>query len=100
MVGKGNISKTLPVPETYNEVTALKSTDVKRLCEKLNIDLQFPRNAKLIFLCHVLGISTTGETKASRKICADLDLSVNQREELEKLLTFKALTRITEWTPI
>ena len=98
MVGKGNTSKTLPVPKTYNEVTALKSTDVKQLCEKLNINLKFPKKAKLIFLCHALGISTTGETKASRKICADLDLSVIQLEELEKLLTFKAVTEITEWT--
>ena len=102
MLGKREILKPVKTPKTYNEVAALKSQVVKQLCAKYKTDLEFPKKAKLIFLCHTLGISTTGETKAgavtNRNACTILDLSASQLEELEQMLTFRSFTRIKEWT--
>ena len=76
---------------SFNDVSALKAVELKQLCRSHRIDEFYPRKAKQIFLCHVLGLSTTGHAITESKVQTE-HLSNAQIEEFEQL-TIKRVCR-------
>ena len=80
---------------SFNDVAALKAVELKQLCRSHGINETYPKKAKQIFVCHVLGLSTTGHAITESKVSEHL--SNAQAEELEQL-TIKRLCQIVNWT--
>ncbi|KAH3835646.1 hypothetical protein DPMN_109004 [Dreissena polymorpha] len=59
----------------YNSVASLKADQLKKLGQLYNIDPKFPKKARIVLLCYVLGLSTTGhiQTVATRDSCQHLN---------------------------
>ena len=49
------------LPRNSTDVFGLKAENLKITLKKFNIPLQLPKKAKCVFLCDILGISTTGK---------------------------------------
>ncbi|KAL4227177.1 hypothetical protein ACF0H5_015150 [Mactra antiquata] len=81
---------------TYNQVAALKADVLKKLCIANYIDNKFPKKAKILFLCHALGISTTGAVNTSTNESV-MSLPNSIRKDYEKL-NVKFLSQINDWT--
>ncbi|KAH3798490.1 hypothetical protein DPMN_152090 [Dreissena polymorpha] len=66
------LQKTL---KDYNSVESLKADQLKKLGQLYNIDPKFPKQARIVLLCYVLGLSTTGhiQTVATRDSCQHLN---------------------------
>ncbi|KAH3847565.1 hypothetical protein DPMN_089890 [Dreissena polymorpha] len=59
----------------YNSVASLKADQLKKLGQLYSIDPKFPKKARIVLLCYVLGLSTTGhiQTVATRDSCQHLN---------------------------
>ena len=56
----------------FNDVSSLKVVELKKLCRRSHgIDETYPKKAKKIFLCHVLGLATTGHAITESKVLTD-----------------------------
>ena len=78
-------SKTL---HSYSEVASLSAVKLKDLCVKFKVDISLPKKATHVYLCHTLGISTTGNNSSctpARKHRTFDNLTSKQREEIKKL---------------
>lgn len=84
--GKENLR---PRPCNYSDIANLKASELKSLCLTNGIDNKFPKKAKIIFLCHALGISTTGNSR--------ITTSGTQNSFL-KDVTPKFMCQIKNWT--
>ena len=62
----------------FNDVSSLKAVELKKLCRSHGND---EKKAKYIFLCHGLGLSTTGHAITESKVLID-HLSLAQIEVL------------------
>lgn len=87
---------------TYNDIASLSAVKLKELCLAQNVAISLPKKAKIIFLCHTLGITTTGPNNTnvtSMKAKTFNSLSCKQIEELQRL-TPKALYTlpVSEWS--
>lgn len=87
---------------TYKEIASLSAVKLKELCLSHNVDISLPKKAKIVFLCHTLGITTTGANstyQTSLKIKQFDSLSSKQSEELQRL-TPKVLYTLpmSEWS--
>lgn len=90
--------KSKPELRDYNSVANLKADQLKSLCSKFNIELKLPKKAKIILLCHVLGISTVGQVQnVSARNGVTKYLAESQREELENI-TPSFLGQLVDWT--
>ncbi|XP_052281396.1 uncharacterized protein LOC127878902 [Dreissena polymorpha] len=84
---------------SYNQIAGLKADELKKLCVTNNVDPKLPKKARIILVCHIVGISTVG-TNLSGNVCLHSNvksLTSAQRHEYEKL-TVKNISQITEWT--
>ena len=82
--------------KTFKEVDNLKAVDLKNLCTTYDIDVKFPKKAKVIFLCQALGISTTGHIQQSSS--STVPLNTNQSEEFEQLSKQYTLCKLKDWS--
>ncbi|XP_046581621.1 uncharacterized protein LOC124289069 [Haliotis rubra] len=85
--------------KSFTEVNQLSANELKAVCVRNHISNTLPRTARVIFLCHILGLSTTG--------CASPDrgfLSIGEeRLTAEQILTLRKLTplnllRLKSWS--
>ncbi|XP_046554419.1 uncharacterized protein LOC124263760 [Haliotis rubra] len=85
--------------KSFTEVNQLSANELKAVCVRNHISNTLPRTARVIFLCHILGLSTTG--------CASPDrgfLSIGEeRLTAEQILTLCKLTplnllRLKSWS--
>jgi len=78
-------NKTL---QNYNDIATLSAVKLKQLCVKFWLDISLPKKAKIVYLCHSLGISTSGinrcvNTARKRKVYEKLTrVQVKELEEL------------------
>ena len=84
---------------TYSQVANLNAKDLKALCLRHGIESDIPKKAKILFLCNILGISTTGNNNVSATVRSPtvLALSSSQIEEFERL-TVRVLCTLNGWT--
>ena len=75
---------------SFNDTSALKAAELnKKLCRSHGNDETYSKKTEQTFLCHVLGLSTTGHAITESKVQTD-HLSNAQIEEFEQL-TIKRL---------
>ncbi|XP_069102920.1 uncharacterized protein [Argopecten irradians] len=102
MSSKKSIAVPFKTLKIYKDVAGLKADDLKKLCIFHDIDVTFPKKAKVIFLCHALGISTTGSGEFNDKLLHILNNSINSFTPKQlaeyKQLTPKYLSTIKHWT--
>ena len=77
-IGKENL-------RDYNSVANLKNEQLKKLCVENNIDIKLPKKARIVLLCHVLGISTTGNVQSLNCERNTKNLTDAQNQELQKI---------------
>ncbi|XP_060592462.1 uncharacterized protein LOC132747159 [Ruditapes philippinarum] len=90
LVGKENI-------RDYNSVANLKNEQLKKLCKENNVDVKLPKKARIVLLCHILGISTTGHLQSVNGVKSSTKhLTDAQREELHNI-TPAYMCRLNSW---
>lgn len=85
---------------SYNSIAALSASELKKLCLNFDIEIKFPKKAKIIFLCHALGISTTGGQSKSGITTSSIavnGLSAPLKTEYQSL-TPKCLSQQKNWS--
>ncbi|XP_053391619.1 uncharacterized protein LOC123552538 [Mercenaria mercenaria] len=92
-----NINRDLTDIRDYNSVAGLKADRLKKLCQYYNIDVKLPKKARIVLLCHCLGISTTGHVQqVTNRSDATKYLTDSQRQELAGI-TPAYMCRLNEW---
>ncbi|KAH3710286.1 hypothetical protein DPMN_069761 [Dreissena polymorpha] len=77
----------IPKYTSYSQIAALKANELEKICVTNNVDPKLPKKARIILICHILGISTVG-TNLSGNVCLHSNvnsLTSAQRDEYEKL---------------
>jgi len=85
---------------SYNSIAALSGSELKKLCSNFKIDINFPKKANIIFLCHALGVSTTGgpsKNGITSSCFAGNGLSSSLKTEYQ-LLSPKFLSQQKNWS--